>query len=63
MSRLEFAPPISEMKVDLEAGTLEFTARAGTHIDKEKLQKAIEDAGYKVEGMEVSTAGDKEGKS
>lgn len=58
MSRLDFAPPISEMKVDLEAGTLEFTARAGTRVDQEKLKKAIEDAGYKVEGMEVSAAGD-----
>lgn len=62
MSRLDFAPPLNEMKVDLEAGTLEFTARAGTHIDQEKLKKAIEDAGYKVEGMEVSIEGDKEGK-
>lgn len=62
MSRLDFAPPINEMKVDLEEGTLEFTARAGTHIDKEKLKKAIEDAGYKVEGMEVSATGDTEGK-
>ncbi len=62
MSRLDFAPPISEMKVDLEEGTLEFTARAGTHIGKEKLKKAIEDAGYKVEGIEVTAAGDKEGK-
>lgn len=63
MSRLDFAPPISEMKVDLEEATLEFTARAGMHIDQDLLKKAIEDAGYKVEGMEVSTAGDKEGKS
>lgn len=59
---MDFAPPLSEMKVDLEEGTLEFTARAGTHVDKERLKKAIEDAGYKVEGMEVSTAGGKEGK-
>lgn len=59
---MDFAPPISEMEVDLEEGTLEFTARAGTHIDKEKLKKAIEDAGYKVEGMEVSAVGDKEAK-
>ena len=59
---MDFAPPINEMKVDLEKGTLEFTARAGTHIDKEKLKKAIEDAGYKVEGMEVSAEGNKEGK-
>jgi copper chaperone CopZ len=50
------------MKVDLEAGTLEFTARAGTHLDQEKLKKAIEDAGYKVEGMEVSSVGTSEGK-
>lgn len=62
MSRLDFVPPIPEMTVDLEKGTLEFTARAGTHIDQEKLKKAIEDAGYKVEGMEVSAAGDTEGK-
>ncbi len=62
MSRLDFAPPISEMKVDLEAGTLEFTARADTHIDQEKLKKAIEDAGYKVEGIEVSAEGASEGK-
>jgi copper chaperone CopZ len=50
------------MKVDLEEGTLEFTARAGTHIDTEKLKKAIEDAGYKVEGIEVSAAEHKEEK-
>lgn len=62
MSRLDFVPPINEMTVDLEEGTLEFTARAGAHIDKEKLKKAIEDAGYKVEGMEVTAAGDKERK-
>ena len=62
MSRLDFAPPISEMKVDLEKGTLEFTTRAGTHIDQEKLKKAIEEAGYKVEGVEVSAAGTSEGK-
>ena len=59
---MDFAPPISEMKVDLEEGTLEFTARVGTHIDKEKLKKAIEDAGFKVEGIEVNAVGDKEGK-
>lgn len=62
MSRLDFAPSINEMTVDLEAGTLEFTARTGTHLDQEKLKKAIEDAGYKVEGMEVSAAGGTEGK-
>lgn len=62
MSRLDFAPPMGEMTVDLEQGTLEFAARAHTHIDREKLKKAIEDAGYKVEGMEVSAAGDTEGK-
>ncbi len=62
MSRLDFAPPINEMKVDLEEGTLEFIARAGTHIGKEQLKKAIEDAGYQVEGIEVIAAGDKEGK-
>jgi hypothetical protein len=62
VSRLDFAPPLSEMQVDLEQGTLEFPARANTHIDQEKLKKAIEDAGYKVEGMEVSAAGSSEGK-
>lgn len=62
MSRLDFAPPISEMKVDLEEATLEFTARAGMHIDKEKLKQAIEDAGYAVEEMEVTTEGDGEEK-
>jgi copper chaperone CopZ len=56
---LDFAPPISEIKVDLEEGTLEFTARAAMHIDQEKLKKAIEDAGYKVEAIEVTAAGDK----
>jgi copper chaperone CopZ len=45
------------MKVDLEAGTLEFTARADTHVDQERLKKAIEDAGYTVEALEVSTVG------
>ncbi len=58
---MDFAPPISEMKVNLEEGMLEFTVRAGTHIDQEKLKKAIENAGYKVEGMEVTAAGDREG--
>jgi len=62
VSRLDFAPPINEMKVDLEEGTLEFTARASVHINQEQLKKAIEDAGYKVEGMEVTVTGDKEGK-
>ncbi|HXG17479.1 MAG TPA: hypothetical protein VNN62_00190 [Methylomirabilota bacterium] len=61
MSRLDFAPSINEMKVDLEAGTLEFTARAGTRIDQEKLKKAIEDAGYKVEGIEMTTTRNNEG--
>jgi copper chaperone CopZ len=50
------------MKVDLEEATLEFTARAGMHIDKEKLKQAIEDAGYAVEEMEVTTEGDGEEK-
>lgn len=57
MSRLDFAPPIAEMKVDLEAGTLEFTARADAHLDQERLKKATEDAGYTVEALEVSTVG------
>ncbi len=58
---MDFAPPINEMKVDLEEGTLEFTARAGVYINQEQLKKAIEDAGYKVEGIEVTDAGNKEG--
>ena len=61
MSRLDFVPPIPELKVDLEAGTLEFTARPGAHVDQDKLKKAIEDAGYTVEGMEVTAAGASEG--
>ena len=48
MSRLDFAPPITEMTVDLEKGTLEFTARAGTHIDQEKLiDELVEKVGLK----------------
>jgi copper chaperone CopZ len=62
VSRLDFAPPINEMKVDLEEGTLEFIVRVGMHLDKEKLKKAIEDAGYRVGGVEVITLGGREGK-
>ncbi len=62
MSRLDFAPPVSEMKVDLEEGTLEFRARAGKRIDPEKLKKAIEEAGYRVEAMEVIPLGNQEEK-
>ncbi|MGH7818924.1 MAG: heavy-metal-associated domain-containing protein [Candidatus Binatia bacterium] len=57
VSRLEFAPAQSDMKVDLDAATLEFTARPGTRIDREKLEKAIEDAGYRVEDMEITPEG------
>ena len=54
VSRLDFAPPQSEMKVDLDQATLEFTARSGTSIDRKQLEKAIEDAGYEVKEMKIT---------
>ncbi len=51
VSRLDFAPP--DIKVDIEAGTVELPAPAGKTIDLTRLKQAIEDAGYKVEKVEV----------
>ena len=53
VSRLEFAPPVSDIKVDIESGTVELAAPAGKTIDLTRLKQAIEDAGYKVEKVEV----------
>ncbi len=53
VSRLEFAPPIGDIKVDVESGTVELAAPAGKTIDLGRLKQAIEDAGYKVEKVEV----------
>lgn len=53
VSRLEFAPPIGDIKVDIESGTVELAARAGKAIDLAQLKQAIENAGYKVEKVEV----------
>lgn len=62
VSRLDFVPPQSELKVDLDQATLEFTARPGTRIDRERLKKAIEDAGYGVKEMEITPEGGGESK-
>jgi hypothetical protein len=53
VSRLEFAPPIGEIQVDIESGTVELAARSGKTIDVTRLTQAIENAGYKVEKVEV----------
>lgn len=53
VSRLEFAPPISDIKVDIESGAVELAAPAGKTLDLGRLKQAIEDAGYKVEKAEV----------
>lgn len=53
VSRLEFAPPIGEIKVDIESGTVELAKPAGKTIDLHRLEQAIEGAGYKVEKVEV----------
>lgn len=53
VSRLEFAPPAGEIRVDIGFGTVELAARPGKAIDVARLEQAIEDAGYKVEKVDV----------
>lgn len=53
MSRLPFAPPADDIRVDIETGRLEFTARSGTRFDPVAFRRAIEDAGYGVGAMTV----------
>jgi hypothetical protein len=48
VSRLEFAPAADAIRVDIEAGRLEFTTRPGRRFDPERFRRAIRDAGYGV---------------
>lgn len=58
MSRLDFAPSIEEMRVDLWAGTLEFTPKPGEIVTAASLKKAIADAGYSVRAMVITIRGE-----
>lgn len=53
VSRLPFAPPSDEIRVDVETGRLEFTTRPGTTFNSAELRKAIENAGYGVQKITV----------
>jgi hypothetical protein len=53
VSRLGFTPSAEEIRVDIEAGRLEFTTRPGTKLDPKGLRQAIEEAGYGVGAITV----------
>lgn len=56
MSRLPFSPPADQIRIDVEAASLEFTTRPGTTCDVDALRKAVRDAGFDLGATNVGGA-------
>ncbi len=58
MSRLDFAPSPKEMEVtDIEIGHFVFSPLSGKKVVYQALEKAIVDAGYKIEQVWIEVTG------